>query len=77
MSGTAWLLVAEQSNGRMLNAFQYSLGDPIRMVDFTGLAPKDKLFSLPKKFWNWYHRKVKKIGDPDLDKEEAKELFEH
>ena len=34
----------------------------------------DVLVQLPKKFWNWYHRQVKKKGDPDLEKEEAEQL---
>jgi hypothetical protein len=32
------------------------------------------VYGLPKQFWNWYHRKDKRKGDPDLTKEEAKDL---
>ena len=38
-------------------------------------APKDKTFGLPKPFWNWYHRCVKKAGDADLTKEEAEACY--
>ena len=46
------------------------------MVDYLDLSKFDKFFGLPKTFWNWYHKQVKKKGDPDATKEEAEELFE-
>ena len=57
-----------------LNLYAYALNNPLRYVDVDGLAPKDKLFGLPKRFWDWYHRKVKKGRPPNLEKEEAEEL---
>jgi len=33
-----------------------------------------QLFGLSKKFWKWFHRKIKKKGEADLCKEEAEEL---
>jgi RHS repeat-associated protein len=57
-----------------IGLYVYSENDPTNRIDNDGLAPKDKLFGLPKKFWNWVHRKVKEAGDPDLTKEEAREL---
>jgi RHS repeat-associated protein len=57
-----------------INVYAYSDGDPVNRIDPDGLAPKDKTFGLPKKFWDWYHRKVKERGDPDLSKEEADDM---
>ncbi len=48
--------------------------DPVNVTDSSGLAPKDKLWGLPKRFWRWYHRNFKRPGDPDLGKEEARAL---
>lgn len=41
-----------------------------------GLSKTDQFFGLPKKFWNWYHRNEKRRGDPDLDKESARDLHD-
>ena len=35
------------------------------------LISDDKTYALPQAFWRWYHRQIKKPGDPDLDKSEA------
>jgi RHS repeat-associated protein len=58
--------------------FNYAGGNPLRWTDRTGLSKYDKLFGLPKKFWNWYHEviKPKTPGVPDLNKEEALEWFQ-
>jgi RHS repeat-associated protein len=56
--------------------YGYVGSNPLSSVDPLGLSKFDKLYGLPKEFWNWYHRKVKRPGDPDLEKEEAKELCE-
>ncbi|GBC59934.1 hypothetical protein DENIS_0876 [Desulfonema ishimotonii] len=56
--------------------YGYVLNDPVNWIDSDGLAPKDKLYGLPKKFWNWYHRKIKQPGDPDLTKEDAYDYYE-
>jgi hypothetical protein len=50
--------------------------NPVNYTDPLGLAPGDKLFGYPKLFWQWYHRNVKRPGDPDLNKAEASEFYE-
>jgi RHS repeat-associated protein len=62
--------------GRGANLYGYVANDPVNFSDPRGLAPGDKTFGLPKDFWKWYHRQVKRPGDPDLTKEEALEEFE-
>lgn len=47
----------------------------MRYIDPYGLSKFDKLYGLPKQFWNWYHRKEKRPGDPDLTKDEARDLY--
>jgi RHS repeat-associated protein len=58
------------------NLYGYVASDPVNWVDIDGLTKADKLFGLPKKFWNWYHRQDKKGGTPDLRKDDAHDLFE-
>ncbi len=67
-------VAAMAQDGLGVPTYAYALNNPLVYVDVDGLAPKDKLFGLPKKFWNWYHRKVKGKGAADLGKEEAEEL---
>ncbi len=44
-------------------------------MDPRGLAWWDRTYGLPKRFWDWYHRSVKRKGDPDVpSKEDADEL---
>ena len=63
--------------GGGINTYSYVDQDPLRFVDPLGHAKADKTFGLPKKFWNWYHRKVKREGDRDIaTKEEADEWAE-
>lgn len=58
------------------SCYEYASGNSIGHTDPFGLAPKDKKFGLPDEFWNWYHRQVKRPGDPDISsREEAMELY--
>ncbi|MGO9020298.1 MAG: RHS repeat domain-containing protein [Syntrophobacteraceae bacterium] len=62
--------------GGDVNLYAYILNNPVNSTDPGGLAPNDKTYGLPKDFWNWYHRNIKKPGDPDLSKEEAEVYYE-
>ena len=62
--------------GGDVNIYSYLGNEPIRYIDPFGLSKFDKLFGLPKQFWNWYHRKQKGPGDADLSKDEARALHE-
>ena len=60
-----------------VNLNRFMLNDPTQSADPTGEAPGDKTFGLPKPFWKWYHRQVKRPGDPDIQsREEALEQYE-
>ncbi|WP_437745460.1 RHS repeat-associated core domain-containing protein [Sorangium sp. So ce1504] len=61
--------------GRDNNLYAYASNDPVNWTDVTGHSKFDKLYGLSKKFWNWYHRQVKRNGDADLSKEEAEDLY--
>jgi RHS repeat-associated protein len=61
--------------GGDVNLYAYVWDNPIRFVDSYGLSKFDKFYGLSKKFWRWYERKMKRKGDPDLTKEEARELY--
>lgn len=54
--------------------YVYAGNDPVNFIDPEGQSSKDQLFGLPKKFWKWYHRKMKKDGDPDMGPDEAGDL---
>jgi RHS repeat-associated protein len=57
-----------------INLYVYVDNNPLNFIDPFGLSKSDKLYGLPKQFWNWYHRQVKRSGDPDLTKDEAWDL---
>ncbi|MDB5815470.1 MAG: Wall-associated protein, partial [Rhodocyclales bacterium] len=59
-----------------VNTYVYVEGGPTQYMDTLGLQPKDKHYGYPPDFWSWYHQNVKKPGDPDLDKEGAKEEYD-
>jgi RHS repeat-associated protein len=59
-----------------INLFAYVGGNPVRWIDPLGLVRGDKLYGFPKSFWQWYHRNVKRPGDPDLDLESAKTYYD-
>lgn len=63
-------------DGGDTNLYAYVNNNPVNFNDSFGYAPGDKNFGLPKEFWKWYHRQVKRPGDPDLTKEEALEEYE-
>ena len=58
-----------------VNLYAYVDNNPLKYIDPYGLSKFDKLYGLPKQFWNWYHRKEKRPGDPDLTKDEARDLY--
>ncbi|MFZ2492793.1 MAG: RHS repeat-associated core domain-containing protein [Thermoanaerobaculia bacterium] len=64
--------------GGSTNLYEYSFSDAMNFIDPEGTLPKrtDKLFGLPKKFWNWYHRKFKGKGDPNIGPDDAHRLYD-
>lgn len=58
-----------------INTYTYVDNNPLKYIDPYGLSKFDKLYGLPKQFWNWYHRKEKRPGNPDLTKDEARDLY--
>jgi len=61
-----------------LNTYFYANANPLKYYDEDGWVPKatDKTYGMSRDFWNWHHRQIKKPGDPDLSKKQAKDLFE-
>jgi RHS repeat-associated protein len=57
------------------NLFCYVGNNPVNWVDPLGLAQGDKLYGFSKRFWQWYHRNVKRLGDPDSDLESARAYY--
>lgn len=59
------------------NLYAYVANDPVQFADPSGMAPSDRRYGLPPKFWDWWHGEKQKQGNPpDLTKEEAEELHE-
>ncbi len=65
---------ARFSAGR--NLYAYVDSDPVNWNDPRGLSKFDKLYGLPSRFWNWYHRVEKEKGAADLTRREAEELYQ-
>jgi len=59
-----------------LNVYRYVDNNPSNWTDATGLTKKDKTYGLPSDFWKWYHRQQKRPGDPDLNQDAARDLYE-
>ena len=55
--------------------YQYVDGRPLQFVDPLGLASGP--YGLPRDFWAWYHRQIKKPGDPDLAIDNARVYYEY
>jgi len=59
-------------------------GNPLNKVDPLGSGPWDKLYGLPKAFWNWFHRLeggavMQDLKDPEtgqVSKEDAEAMYE-
>jgi hypothetical protein len=66
------------SSGVETNPYVYVINNPIAYVDPDGAMPKrfDKFYNLPKKFWNWFHRRYKDKFDDDLPEDEARRLYQ-
>jgi len=64
-----WLRKDENLFARKsLNLYAYCKENPIGYIDASGWVPRavDRDYGLPPEFWDWYHRRVKRPGDPDL-----------
>ena len=59
-----------------LNLYRYVENNPANWIDSIGLAPKDKTYGLPSDFWKWYHRQEKRPGDPDINQDQARDLYD-
>jgi RHS repeat-associated protein len=60
-----------------INLYAYVKSSPLLFSDSLGLAPGDKTYGLPKEFWSWYHRNIKRPGDPDVpSREDAKKYYD-
>ncbi len=55
--------------------FEYVNGNPNTLVDFSGLAPRDKFYDViaDKDFWDWYHG----LKDPGEDITDLEDLRKH
>ncbi len=58
------------------NSYMYVGNLPISATDPHGETSWDRRCGLPDAFWDWYHRRIKRPGDPDLTCEEAREWYD-
>jgi RHS repeat-associated protein len=49
------------------NRYSYVNSGVTSFLDRSGLHKDDNWFGFPRKFWNWYHKCIKRTGDDDLD----------
>jgi len=59
-----------------INLYRYVENNPSNWIDSIGLVPKDKTYGLPSDFWKWYHRQEKRPGDPDINQDQARDLYD-
>ena len=67
-----------------LNLYGYAQENPMRFADPLGHGPWDKLYGLPREFWQWFHRLdrgkvMEELKDPatrQVPKDDAMEYYE-
>jgi RHS repeat-associated protein len=59
-----------------LNLYSFLNNSTLFNFDVLGLAGFGDRYGLPERFWNWYHRQYKCPGDPDIEKDDALDLYD-